>query len=172
MTVRRVGLIADTHGLLRVEAVSFLRGCDLIIHAGDIGDPAILVTLRALAPLTAVRGNNDRGAWADELPDSAQLVVGGVTIQVLHDLAALDISPASRVVVSGHSHRPSVVERDGVLYVNPGSAGRRRFKLPVAVGELWLDGDEISSRIITLDCDTEPLNPLMLREGPGRRDTP
>ncbi|MGY6216216.1 metallophosphoesterase family protein [Methylolobus aquaticus] len=172
MTVCRVGLIADTHGLLRLEAVSFLRGCDHIIHAGDIGGPELLAVLRDLAPVTAVRGNNDRGPWADDLPDRSQVVVGGVTIHVLHDLAALDLSPASRVVVSGHSHRPSVVERDGVLYVNPGSAGRRRFKLPVAVGELWLDGDEISSRIITLDCATDPLNPLMLREGPGRRDTP
>lgn len=153
----RIGLISDTHGLLRPEAVSALTGCDRIVHAGDIGGPEILAVLRDLAPVTAVRGNNDRGAWADKFPDSAHLVVGGVTIEVLHDLAALDIAPASRgvrVVVSGHSHRPLVGERDGVLYVNPGSAGRRRFKLPVAVGELWLDGEAISARIITLDCDS------------------
>jgi putative phosphoesterase len=151
----RIGLISDTHGLLRPEAVSALTGCDRIVHAGDIGDPTILAALGALAPVMAVRGNNDRGVWADELPDRSHLVIGGVTIQVLHDLAALDIAPASkgvRVVVSGHSHRPSVAEREGVLYVNPGSAGRRRFKLPVAVGELWVDGDAVSARIITLDC--------------------
>jgi putative phosphoesterase len=151
----RVGLISDTHGLLRPEALSALAGCDFIVHAGDIGDPEILVALAALAPVTAVRGNNDRGAWADGLPESASLNIGAVGIHVLHDLAALAIVPVAagvRVVVSGHSHRPSVVHRDGVLYVNPGSAGRHRFRLPVAVAELRVDGDTASARILELDC--------------------
>lgn len=150
----RVGLISDTHGVLRPEAVAALVGCDHILHAGDIGDPGILRALAELAPLTAVRGNNDRGAWAEVLPDTAQLSVGGVAIHVLHDLAELALVPAAagiRVVVSGHSHRPSVIERDGVLYVNPGSAGRRRFKLPVAVGELWIADGDVSARTVLLE---------------------
>ena len=151
----RSGLISDTHGLLRPEAVAALAGCAHIVHAGDVGDPAILRALARLAPVTAVRGNNDRGAWADALPETAVLSVGGVAIHVLHDLSALAIAPAAagiRVVVSGHSHRPSVAEREGVLYVNPGSAGRRRFKLPVAVGDLTIVSDVVSARIVDLGC--------------------
>lgn len=149
----RIGLISDTHGLLRPEALEALAGCARIIHAGDIGGPAILDALALIAPLTVVRGNNDRDAWAEKLPSEAQLRVGEVLIRVIHDLADLEADPASagaRVVVSGHSHKPRVVERDGVLYVNPGSAGPRRFTLPVAVGELVVNGDAVSARVVEL----------------------
>jgi putative phosphoesterase len=150
----RVGLIADTHGLLRPEALAFLAGCDHIIHGGDIGNAAILEQLAALAPLTAVRGNNDTGSWAETLPETALLRFGEVAVYAIHDIKALDIDPVQqgvRVVVSGHSHKPSCVERDGVLYVNPGSAGRRRFSLPIAAGELLLEGEQVRPRIVTLD---------------------
>lgn len=141
----RVGLISDTHGLLRPEAVKFLRGADHIVHAGDIGTPEILEQLRELAPLTAVRGNNDTGRWARAVPAVANLQVDGVAIHVVHDLA--DLRARARVVISGHSHKPKVEERGGVLYVNPGSAGPRRFTLPVAVGELRIAGASVRARI-------------------------
>ena len=149
----RIGLISDTHGLLRPQALAFLRGSDHIVHAGDICDPAILEALSALAPLTAVRGNNDRGDWADNLPESITIDLGGVLLHVVHDLKELVIDPAAqgvRVVVSGHSHQPRVEERGGVLYVNPGSAGRRRFKLPIACGELRVAGTNVGARIVEL----------------------
>jgi putative phosphoesterase len=144
--VRRVGLISDTHGLLRPEALAFLRGSDRIVHAGDIGDPAILKALAKIAPLTAVRGNNDSGRLARAVPPIATLTVERVRIRVVHDLAELDEADCD-VVVSGHSHKPRVEERDGVLYVNPGSAGPRRFTLPVAVGELKISGASVRARI-------------------------
>jgi len=145
---RRVGLISDTHGLLRPEALEFLRGSDHIVHAGDIGDPAILEALAAIAPLTAVRGNNDRGAWAKALGDFRTLKVGKVAICVVHDLKALPAGPAAYdVVVSGHSHKPKIESRDGGLYVNPGSAGPRRFTLPIAAGELRISGSSVRARI-------------------------
>lgn len=150
----RVGLISDTHGLLRPEALAFLRGSNHIIHAGDITGPDILAPLEAIAPLTVVRGNNDRGAWAGTIPKTAVLRVGTLAIYVIHDLKELPIDPAAagmRVVVAGHSHKPSQAERGGVLYVNPGSAGRRRFRLPVSVGELLVDGDQVTVRLVTLD---------------------
>ncbi|HEU4459161.1 MAG TPA: metallophosphoesterase family protein [Methylibium sp.] len=146
----RVGLISDTHGLLQPEAVAFLRGSDHIVHAGDIGDPAVLDALAALAPLTAVLGNNDRGAWAQRLRPTERVELEGVVLHAIHDLAELAIDPGAegvQVVVSGHSHKPSVARRDGVLYVNPGSAGPRRFKLPIAVGELIVQGGSVSARI-------------------------
>jgi putative phosphoesterase len=148
----RVGLISDTHGLLRPEALHFLRGCDFIVHGGDIGNVGILAQLAAIAPLTVVRGNNDTGAWAEDIPQTASLEIGGVTIHVLHDIAQLDKAGAAGagVVVSGHSHKPSVRQEQGVLYVNPGSAGRRRFKLPVAAGELLLEGGQVSANIVRL----------------------
>lgn len=155
----RVGLISDTHGLLRPQALDFLRGSDHIIHAGDIVDrgkaPSILDTLAGLAPLTAVRGNNDHGAWAAQLPETATLTLGGVVIHVIHDLNELAIDPAAsgvRVVLAGHSHKPSCVDRGGVLYVNPGSAGRRRFTLPVSAGELLVEGGQVQVRLVTLDA--------------------
>ncbi len=152
-TQLRVGLISDTHGLLRPEARAFLRGSDYIVHGGDICDPAILDDLAAIAPVTAVRGNNDRGAWAERLPETTILQVGKVHIYAIHDLAQLDIEPKAasvRVVISGHSHKPLVEERDGVLYVNPGSSGPRRFTLPIAVGELIVSGNLVSARIVEL----------------------
>jgi putative phosphoesterase len=153
MPMLRVGLISDTHGLLRPEAVAVLRGSDFLVHAGDICDPRILDALREIAPLTAVRGNNDHGAWADRLPGAAQLRVGDLLIYAIHDLADLAIDPVAagvHVVVSGHSHKPRIDERGGVLYVNPGSAGPRRFTLPIAVAELAVHGRGASARIVEL----------------------
>ena len=149
----RIGLISDTHGLVRPQALDWLRGSDRIVHAGDIVDPAILAQLAALAPLTVVRGNNDRGAWAEDLPLTARLQVEEVGVWVLHDLADLRRHPAppgTRVVVCGHSHKPRVHEQDGLLLVNPGSAGPRRFKLPISVGELLVDGTSVQARTAAL----------------------
>jgi putative phosphoesterase len=143
---RRVGLISDTHGLLRPEALELLRGADHIVHGGDIGDPAILEALRAIAPVTAVRGNNDRGAWARRLAVAETVKIDKVVIAVVHELKDLKVA-GCRVVVSGHSHKPKIEERDGVLYVNPGSAGPRRFALPVALGELTISGSSVRARI-------------------------
>ena len=135
--------------MLRPEALRFLRGAAHIIHAGDIGDPAILEALRAIAPLTAVRGNNDRERWARDVPERAVLEVRDVKIYVLHNLAELDLDPAGkyRVIVAGHSHKPMIDKRDDVLYVNPGSAGPRRFTLPIALGELRIAGGRVRARI-------------------------
>ena len=149
----RVGLISDTHGLLRPEAIAFLRGSDFIVHAGDIGDADVLRALNALAPVTVVRGNNDNGPWAERIAETEVLQIGEVFIYVLHNLAELDLDPAAagfRVVVSGHSHRPSIDERDGVLYVNPGSSGPRRFSLPIAVGELEVAGRSVKAKLVEL----------------------
>ena len=136
-----VGLISDTHGLLRPEAFEALRGSELIVHAGDVGNPAILDTLRTVAPVIAVRGNIDKGEWALALPMTAAAEIRGIAIYVLHELAALDLDPGAagfRIVVSGHTHQPGSFERRGVLYINPGSAGPHRFKLPVTVARLDL----------------------------------
>lgn len=152
--VIRVGLISDTHGLLRPQALDFLQGSDYLLHAGDIVDPSTLERLAQIAPLTSVRGNNDLGAWARALPEQITVTLGGVVIHMLHDLNALGIDPAAsgvRVVVTGHTHKPACVERGGVLYVNPGAAGRRRFTLPVSVGELLIDDGQVSARLVTLD---------------------
>jgi uncharacterized protein len=148
-----VGVISDTHGLVRPEALEALRGSELIIHAGDVGGPEVLEELGRVAPVVAVRGNNDRGAWAEALAEYEAFEVKGAFVYVLHDLKELDIAPAAagfRVVVSGHSHKPLVEERRGVLYLNPGSAGPRRFKLPVTVARLNLSGGEASAEIINL----------------------
>lgn len=136
-----VGLISDTHGLLREEAVRALRGSDLIIHAGDVGKPEIIDALRSVAPVVAVRGNVDKGDWAQALPATAVAEAGDAMLYVLHDVHELDLDPVAagfHVVVSGHSHKPSRTERSGVLYVNPGSAGPRRFQLPVTIARLDL----------------------------------
>jgi len=161
----RIGLISDTHGLLRPEASSFLRGCDHIVHAGDIGSPEILEELSAIAPTTAVRGNNDKGQWAEALAETELLQLGTVCLYVLHDLSQLAIDPQAAgvgVVVSGHSHQPVMRERNGVLCVNPGSAGPRRFKLPIAVGELLIARRSITPRIVELGAQ-------MAAEGRRRR---
>jgi putative phosphoesterase len=150
MTVR-VGLISDTHNLLRPAALEFLRGSDHIIHAGDVCRPEVLEALRAIAPLTAVRGNNDQGDWAQALAQQELLDIGGVRVLVIHDLADLrELPPGIRVVASGHSHKPEVQERGGVVYVNPGSAGPRRFRLPISVGELRIEHGHVSARTVTL----------------------
>jgi uncharacterized protein len=141
VNVAVIGLISDTHGLLRPEALRALGGSDLIIHAGDVGKPEILGALNLLAPVVAVRGNIDRDPWSSALPLTASTATGSAAIYVLHDIQQLDIDPAAsgfQVVVSGHSHKPSRTERDGVLYLNPGSAGPRRFRLPVTVARLDL----------------------------------
>lgn len=136
-----LGLISDTHGLLREEALRALEGSDLVIHAGDVGKPEIIDRLSILGPVIAVRGNIDKAAWASTLPTTAVAEAGSIAIYVLHDIHELDLDPAAagfRIVVSGHSHKPSRAERSGVLYLNPGSAGPRRFKLPVTVARLDL----------------------------------
>ena len=146
----RIGLISDTHGLLRPEALNALAGVDEIIHAGDIGGPELLEALASIAPVRAVRGNNDRGAWARKLPLRLNLQIGGARVHVVHDLKELDRDPAADpidVLVSGHSHKPDVVYRDGTLLVNPGSAGPRRFKLPITIGYLLVTGDAARAEI-------------------------
>jgi putative phosphoesterase len=151
--VKRIGVISDTHGLLRPEAVAFLRGSDFIVHAGDIGDPEILEELRAIAPVTAVRGNNDLGRWAESIAATEVLQVEGASIYVIHDITELGLDPAAagfRVVVAGHSHKPAVNEERGVLYVNPGSTGPRRFKLPVAAATIFVDGTSVRAQVTEL----------------------
>jgi len=156
----RIGLISDTHGLLRPEAIAFLQGCDHIVHAGDIMGGEILEALAAIAPLTAVRGNNDFGDWADALHETQTVRLGDMVLYALHDLAQLRTDPppkAARIVVSGHSHKPLVALREGgesgnggVLFVNPGSAGPRRFTLPISIGEAFIDGESVSARVVDL----------------------
>lgn len=156
MTTTHIGLISDTHGLLRPEARIALRGVDRIIHAGDICDPHVLRELETIAPVSAVRGNNDRGHWAETLPEKERLEIGGVGIYVVHDLHDLDIEPRAagiKVVVTGHSHKPHSKMENGVLFVNPGSAGPRRFKLPISIGFLEIKDGQAKVRLQTLDVD-------------------
>ena len=149
----RIALISDTHGLLRPEALAALQGCAQIIHAGDIGKPQVLDGLRAIAPLEAIRGNIDTADWALELPERLDLRIGGLTLHVLHDLKQLDIDPIAAgidVVIAGHSHKPKVEQRDGVLYINPGSAGPRRFSLPISLALLELNDGDAQVELISL----------------------
>jgi hypothetical protein len=147
----RIGLISDTHGLLRPQALAALQGVERIIHAGDIGNSGILDALARIAPVDAVRGNNDTGPWAQAIPERQTLHFDGIDILLLHDVKELRREiPAARVVIAGHSHKPQVAERDGVLYVNPGSAGPRRFKLPVSVGMLEIQGGNVVATIVEL----------------------
>jgi putative phosphoesterase len=151
--MQRIGLISDTHGLLRPEALAFLAGCDRIVHAGDICDRSVLDRLETIAPLIVVRGNNDVGAWADALPVARTIDVDDVKIHVIHDIADLALHPAPNgvgLIVHGHSHKPAIVERNGVVHVNPGSAGPRRFRLPISIGELRIDGSRVEPRLVTL----------------------
>jgi putative phosphoesterase len=148
-----IGIISDTHGLLRPEALAALHGSDYIIHAGDIGDAAILDKLREIAPVTAIRGNIDREPWARKFPTTGVLEVGDVSIYVLHNLAELDLKPEAAgfaAVIYGHSHVPKSETKKGVLYFNPGSAGPRRFKLPVSLGKLNVQDGKLRPEIVTL----------------------
>ena len=158
----QVGIISDTHGLLRPEAIAALTGSDLILHAGDIGKPEVLGGLKAIQanaqaisepPVVAVRGNNDKEAWAEAIPEHQSITIAAVSIYMLHILQELDFDPKAagfQVVISGHSHKPLVEEREGVLYINPGSAGPRRFKLPVSVARLQIEGATAQAEIVEL----------------------
>ncbi len=148
-----IGVISDTHGLLRPEAVAALRGSTLILHAGDIGPPEIIEELEHIAPVHAVRGNCDHGPWAQTLPETEVIGVDGTDIYMIHDIGLLDLNPEASgfaLVIYGHSHQPSIEDRNGVLYLNPGSAGPKRFSLPVSVALLHLDGGEPRAEIIEL----------------------
>lgn len=148
-----IGLIADTHGLIRPQALGALRGADLIVHAGDIGHAAVLDALTLIAPLHAVKGNIDRSPWANQLADTMIITVGELKLYLIHDINELPFEPSQRgiaVVISGHSHKPSIVRRDGVLFVNPGSAGPRRFNLPVALAKLHVNGFDAKAEIVEL----------------------
>lgn len=151
-----IGVISDTHGLLRVEAIEALKGCELIIHSGDIGDLNVLKKLREIAPVVAVRGNCDKGTWSDELKESEVVEVGDVTIYIIHNIDDLSLDPVAtglRVVISGHSHKPHNYTRDQVLYLNPGSAGPRRFKLPVSTAVLKISSNSIAAELVHLSDD-------------------
>jgi uncharacterized protein len=148
-----IGLISDTHGLIRSEALEALDGVELIIHAGDIGKPEVITALKVIAPVLAIKGNNDIGNWARPFPDTKLVKSGDTQLYVIHNVKELDCDPVARgyqAVVSGHSHKPSVTIRDGVLFVNPGSAGPRRFKLPIAVGKLFIRNSKLTAEIIEL----------------------
>jgi uncharacterized protein len=155
--IHTVGVISDTHGLLRPEAVAALTGVERIIHAGDIGERAVLDALGRLAPVSAVRGNNDRGGWARDIPETQVVEIGGVALYVLHDLHGLDLDPRAAgfaAVIAGHSHQPRQERRDGVLYFNPGSAGPRRFRLPVSLGRLTVERGRVTGALTTLEIAT------------------
>jgi putative phosphoesterase len=151
--MRTIGIISDTHGLLRPQAIAALQGSILIIHAGDVGSPDILDALRRIAPVFAVRGNVDKGSWARRLPETEVVQVDGVSLYILHILDGLDLDPPTagfHAVISGHTHRPKMETKDGVLYFNPGSAGPRRFDLPVSVGRLALADGKLRGEIVDL----------------------
>jgi putative phosphoesterase len=149
-----IGLISDTHGLVRPEAIDALQGVELIIHAGDIGKLEVVVALKAIAPVVAIKGNIDSGAsWAKRLPNTKLVQVDGTRLFVIHNVKELGVDPVARgyqIVISGHSHKPSISTRDRVLFVNPGSAGPRRFKLPIAVGKLLIRDNQVNAEIIEL----------------------
>jgi putative phosphoesterase len=167
----RIGIISDTHGLLRPEAVAALQRSDLIIHAGDIGTESVLDTLRQIAPVFAVRGNNDHGAWAEKIPEFRIVTAGGASLFVLHNVNELqNVAKATgavkwAAVIAGHSHRALVREREGVLFINPGSAGPRRFHLPVTVARLQIRDSKLTASII----DLAPAEAIT-RPRPGRRN--
>jgi uncharacterized protein len=148
-----IGVISDTHGLLRPQAIEALRGSDRILHAGDVGAPEILVALKQIAPVTAIRGNIDTSPWASTLPLAEVVEIRGISIYMLHDVAQLDLKPEAagfRAVVYGHSHKPKIEEKNGVLYFNPGSAGPRRFSLPVSVGRLTIANGKVRAELVDL----------------------
>lgn len=153
-TAIQVGVISDTHGLLRPEAIEALAGSSLILHAGDIGKSAVLEALEAIAPVIAVRGNNDKGEWAATIPEQQTIEIGNVSVHLLHIVQELSLDPKAtgiQVVISGHSHKPKIEEREGVLFLNPGSAGPRRFKLPISVAHLFVDAEATRAEIIPLE---------------------
>ncbi len=153
MKSMRIGIISDTHGLLRPEAFTALNGSDRIIHAGDIGAVTVIETLATIAPVTAVRGNCDREVWADSFPKTQAITVENSSFYILHDLNQLDLNPEAagfQVVISGHTHQPKIFQAGGVLYLNPGSAGPRRFQLPVVLARIDLHGDQIEAQIVRL----------------------
>ena len=155
--VHTLGVISDTHGLVRPEALAALAGVERIVHAGDIGSRDVLDALARVAPVTAVRGNNDRGGWATAIPETDVLEVGGVSLYLLHDLHELDLEPRAAgfaAVISGHSHHPKLEHRDGVLYLNTGSAGPRRFKLPISLARLTVANQRVEARLVTLQSFT------------------
>ena len=155
--VHTLGVISDTHGLVRPEALAALKGVERIVHAGDIGSPEVLEALERVAPVTAVRGNNDRGGWARTIPETEVVEVGGVSLYLLHDLHELDLEPRAAgfaAVISGHSHQPRLEERDGILYLNPGSAGPRRFKLPISLARLTVAEKRVKAQLVTLQSFT------------------
>jgi putative phosphoesterase len=148
-----IGVTSDTHGLLRAEAVELLRGSEHIIHAGDIGSPEIIPALEEMAPVTAIRGNVDTQAWARSFAETEVVELGGLHIYVIHDVNALDLNPKAAgfaAVISGHSHQPKQEMKDGVLYFNPGSAGPRRFKLPISMGRIEIVGGTLSGEILQI----------------------
>ncbi len=150
---QRIGLISDTHGLLRPEALAALADSDLLIHAGDIGKPEVVAALKKIAPLVAIKGNNDTDSWARHLPETKKITLGALKLYVIHNVKELSFDPAARgfrVVISGHSHKPVIQTKDNVLFVNPGSAGPRRFKLPICVGKLLVQGETVDAEIIEL----------------------
>jgi putative phosphoesterase len=151
---RWIGVISDTHGLVRPEAVAALKGAEMLIHAGDIGKPEVLEALIAIAPVVAVRGNNDRGTWAATLPETAIVELGTLRLYVLHDVKTLTLDPVTAgfaAVIAGHSHQPRLEQRQGVLFLNPGSAGPRRFRLPIAVARLYVRAETLDAELIELD---------------------
>lgn len=148
-----IGVISDTHGLLRPEAIAALQSSDLILHAGDIGKPEVLEELRAIAPVISVRGNNDQGEWAAAIPERETINIEGISVHILHIIKELDVdlkAAGIRAVISGHSHKPLIEAREGVLFINPGSAGPRRFKLPVAVAHLHITHSNVQAEIVEL----------------------
>ena len=151
--MKRIGVISDTHGLMRPEVPTAFDGVELILHAGDIGEAEVIRQLKSIAPIVAVRGNNDTGSWARAIPETKVTRIGRVSIYMLHNLKEIDLDPSAKgfqVVISGHSHRPSIETRGGVLFLNPGSAGPRRFKLPITVARLTIDGSVVDGEIIAL----------------------
>lgn len=155
--IRRFGLLSDTHGLLRPEALDALAGVEHLVHAGDVGSLEVLEALRARFTLTVVRGNVDRGPWAESLPLTETIELAGALVHVLHDLGDLDLDPAAagiHVVVSGHSHRPAILRKQGVLYVNPGSCGPRRFDLPVTVALMQVRADGVDAELVPLRVES------------------
>jgi putative phosphoesterase len=153
-TTKIIGVISDTHGLVRPEALRALKGVDLLIHAGDIGSPEVIESLKSIASVVAIRGNIDTGEWAYDFPDTEVVEFGGVLIYVLHDIMQLDLDPGKAgfcAVISGHSHCPLITKRNGVLFLNPGSAGPRRFKLPVSIARLRVKGASVDAKVVELN---------------------